>query len=819
MDTLIQDIKYGVRQLWRSPVFTVAALATLALGIGANTALFTLGRGIISQPLSGVLQSDRLIWLTSAWSNGHPTQMSYPDFVDYRDGLRSIAELSATAGAQFSLMSRGDPERVRGQIVSGNYFSVLRTPFALGRGFIPSEDSVGSPRPVVVLSHDLWQRRFNGDSSIVGQSVVVNGQPLTVVGITAQGFNGADLELPRHVYVPMALHGSSRPDFAGSMNSRHHWWITPIARLRDGATREQADATARTIAARIAVADTIAHKGITARAFPAKSGLPPGSKREVFPLAIVASVVTGLVLLIACANVSNLLLARSVTRRREMGIRLSLGAGRIRLLRQLLTESLLLSVAAGTAGLLMAFWFTDWLLSSGILPLQLDVTPDAKVIAFAISAAMLATILFGLVPAFESTRSDIASAVKDGNLGRDPRRARLQSTFVVTQLSLSLVLLTIAGLFLRSMHKARNVEIGFAATSQVLALSFDLGLQGYSDDRASAFISRLSERARGLPGVEDVSFTDVVPMGERYTGTEILVEGQAGASGSSTRESHPVSVFQATVHPGFFRTLGVPLVRGRDFTSSDNKESTPVVIISDGFAKATWPNQDPLGRRISLRGDKGPYLTIVGVAKDVMLGGPTEAQRSVVYVPQPQYPDNKLLTLLARTTGEPGPLADALRREIRQMDANLPLYNVRTMAEYKQHKLADRMNGAAILGGFGGLALLLASIGVYGVMAFSVMQRTREIGIRIALGARARDVVGLFVGRGMRLTVIGVTIGLALSMALSRLMQGMLFGLTPTDTMTFLGVAALLAAVALLASWLPARGAARVDPMQALRHE
>jgi putative ABC transport system permease protein len=243
------------------------------------------------------------------------------------------------------------------------------------------------------------------------------------------------------------------------------------------------------------------------------------------------------------------------------------------------------------------------------------------------------------------------------------------------------------------------------------------------------------------------------------------------------------------------------------------------VIISDRFAKATWPNQDPLGRRISLRGDKGPYLTIVGVVKDVMLGGPTEAQRSVAYVPQPQYPDNKLLTLLARTTGEPGPLADALRREIRQMDPNLPLYNIRTMAEYKQQKLADRMNGAAILGGFGALALLLASIGVYGVMAFSVMQRTREIGIRIALGARARDVVGLFVGRGMRLTVIGVTIGLALSMALSRLMQGMLFGLTPTDTMTFLGVAALLAAVALLASWLPARSAARVDPMQALRHE
>jgi putative ABC transport system permease protein len=820
MDAVLQDIRYGVRQLFRSPAFTVAALATLALGIGANTALFTLGNAILVKPLAGVLQSDRLVWVTAVHRWGQPATMSYPDFLDYRSGLTELVDLAGvSAGGQFALSTGGEPERVRGEVVSGNYFSILRTPFALGRGFIASEDSVGNPQNVVVLSYDIWQRRFSGDSAIVGKSIVLNGQPLTVIGVATRGFNGADLELPRHVWLPMALHDVARPDFAGTMNRRGEWWIMPIGRMKPDVTAEEVGSAARLIATRVATADSARHEGISARVWSARSGLPPGSQREVTPLTILSGVVTGLVLLIACANVSNLLLARAVSRRREIALRRSLGASRLRLIRQLFTESVLLATGAGAVGLLLAYWSTDWLVSSGVLPLMIEAKPDAMVVAFTLSAAGLAAILFGLVPALDSTRGDLARTVKDGTQGRDPRRARLQSTFVVTQISLSLALLTTSGLFLRSMYKARTVDVGFETGSGTLALSFDLGLQRYSDERATAFIASLQERALGMPGVERVSFTDVAPFGNRYIMAEMHVAGR-DTLGTDGRRLEPTVVGQSTVRPQYFQLLGMRLLHGRDFTMRDDKTAPLAIIVSERTAKDFWPTQNPLGKRVSLNGVDGPYLTVVGVVSDVMLGGPTESLRPIVYVPQLQNPGTKALTMLVRTNdGGGGPLARELRREIKALDPNLPIYDMHTLAEYKQLKLSDRMNGATILGGFGGLALLLASIGVYGVMAFSVIQRTKEIGIRVALGARRRDVVSLFVGRGMRLTTIGVAVGILLALAMSKLLQGMLFGLTPTDAGTFVGVAALLGVIALVASWLPARRAARVDPMQALRYE
>jgi predicted permease len=821
METLRQDIRYAVRQLWRAPAFTVAALATLALGIGANTALFTLGQAMLLRPLAGVLQSDQLFWLTGARGPSRfPTNFSYPDFLDYRDGLRDVADISVTSFNQFSVSGgAGEPERVHGEIVSGNYFSLLRTPFALGRGFVAGEDSVGNPRNVVVLSYGIWQRRFSGDPDILGRHVVVNGMPLTVVGVATQGFNGPDLELPRDVYVPVAQASIAWGTDASALTNRGAWWLRAVGRLHPGVTRDRAESVARTVASRIAAADTVGHKFMSARTYSAKSGLPAGSDREVLPLTALASIVTGLVLLIACSNVSNLLLARAVSRRREVAIRLSIGASRTRIVRQLFSESLMLAAIAAAIGVLLAYVSTDWLVTSGVLPLQLDLTPDRGVIGFAVIAAALASVLFGLVPAFDATRGDIAAAVKGGGNGRDPRRARLQNGFVVTQLALSLVLLTTSGLFLRSMYKARGVDVGFEATSQVVAVSFDLGLQRYSDVAANAFLQELTDRTTAMPGVERVSFTDVPPMGERYVGGELMVEGAARGAESRELESRGTPVFQATIRPQYFATIDLPIVRGRDFTASDDKGAPPVAIVGEQLARTLWPGQDPIGKRVSAEGDTGPWLTVVGVAREVLLGGPTEARRSVVYLPQRQHPDTKMLTLLARTRSDPAALTAGLRRTLRQMDADLPLFNVRTLAEYKRLKLADRMNGVTILAGFGALALLLASIGVYGVMAFSVIQRTREIGIRIALGARGRQVVSLFIGRAMRLTLLAVVIGVSLSLALSRLLQGMLFGLTPTDVATFAGVAALLSAVAVLASWIPARRAARVDPISALRYE
>jgi len=817
MDVLLQNIRYGLRQMWRAPLFTVAAVATLALGIGANTALFTLGSAIIVKPLPGVSQSDRLVWVMNANHRGFPVSVSYPDFADYRDGMRGLLELGGSSENEFALSGNGDPVRVKGIAATGNYFSLLRTPFALGRGFIPSDDSVGVSRPVAVLSYDLWQRRYAADSSIVGKQVSLNGVPATIVGVVSKGFNGADLEEPRGVYVTFATYRSVLPRKT-NWDDRSSRWLKGIGRLKPGVTIDQVKSAALTVATRNAALDSVGHEGLTAGVYAAKSGLPPGAEKEVTPVTILSAVVTGLILLIACANVSNLLLARGVSRRREIGIRLSLGATRSRLMAQLLTESLMLAVLSAAAGTLLAYLSTDYLLSSGILPLQFDVRPDASIIAFTAGAAAFAAMVFGLVPAIEATRTDLASAVKDGTAGRDPRRARIQSSFVVTQLALSLVLLTTAGLFLRSMYKARNVEIGFEATTQVLGVSFDLGLQNYTDARATTFMDAMRDNALALPGVQSASFTNIPPMGNRYIIGDILLEGQTESTDSRS-EGASIYVNQAEVRPNYFDVLGIKIVRGRDLLPTDTRSAPGVVIVSQATARTLWPNQDPIGKRIRLRGSRSPLVTVVGVAPDVMLGGPTENKYATTYVPSLQTSESSQMTMLVRTAGDPGQLADALRKSARVLDRDLPLFNVQTLAQYKQVKLAERMNGASILAGFGALALLLASIGVYGVMAFSVMQRTKEIGIRIALGARAADVTALFVKRGLRITLIGVAIGMALSAAISKLLQGMLFGLTPTDGATFVGVAGLLTLVALLASWFPARRAAAVDPLNALRSE
>jgi putative ABC transport system permease protein len=810
MDALRQNLRFGLRQMWRSPLFTVAAVATLALGIGANTALFTLVSAIMTKPLPGIGAAEQLVWIMAVDRDSRPRGLSYPDFLDYRNGLAGV-QLAATSEAEFSVSGRGTPERVSGQAVSGNYFTTVRAPFAVGRGFIPGEDSIGNAQPVVVLSHSFWLRRFAGDSSVVGRRVTVNGMPLTVVGVVAEGFNGADIESPRAVWIPMATYRLLNPGF--SLDGRRSRWMKALGRMPDGMTPAQLDPAVRTVAARIAAEDSAGHFGMTARAYSAKAGLPPGAEHEALPVAILATLVTGLVLLIACANVSNLLLARGVARRREIGIRLSIGATRWRLVSQLLTESLLLAALSAAAGVLLAYLSTDYLLTSGILPLVFDVTPDTRVVLFTAGAAALAAVMFGLVPAIEATRTNLVSAVKDGGSGRDPRRSRLQSTFVVAQLSLSLVLLTTAGLFLRSLYKANNVDIGYDATSRVLALSFDLGLQGYSESRANAFLSSIGTRASGLPGVEGVSFTDIPPMGNRYNIGSLHLDGD-GANAQARMHVNRVSV-----RPGYFTLIGTRLMRGRDFASSDDRGAPRVVIVSQDMAAQLWPGVDPIGKRIGLQGAEGPMVTVVGVASNVMLGGPTEDQRSTVYVPQTQTPSQNRLTMLVRSAGDAQLLSAALRREFTALDADLPLADVQTLKQYKEIKLSSRMHGASILAGFGGLALVLAAIGIFGVMAFSVVQRTREIGIRIALGAKTSEVVALFLKRGMRLTMIGIAIGLALSLAVSRVMHGLLFGLTPTDGATFVGVAALLAAVALLACWLPARRAARVDPLTALRYE
>jgi predicted permease len=820
MDTFLQDLRYAARRLVRAPGFTMVAVATLALGIGANTALFTLADSILSRPLPGVNGSDRLAWVTPiSTRGGHPLHMSYPAFLAFREQSAVFSDLVAMNDAQFSIASGDTPERVRGQVVSGGFFSLLGAPMALGRGFLPAEDSTPLTQPVAVIGFDLWQRRFGADPSILGTRLIVNGQPFTIVGVAGERFNGVDHAERRDLWVPMMMAPRVYPQWRDVLGARGTWWLRAIGRLRPGITIARADAALAVVAAQLAKSDSALFGDLTARTYPVESGMTPGDGQDVYPVATLAAAVTLLVLLIACFNVSNLLISRGVARRREIGVRLSLGAARQRVVRQLLTESLLLAALGTAAGLMLAMWGTD--LIARQIPAPLDLSPDRAVLGVALLFAVGTGLLFGLVPALHATRSDLASAVREGLIGVDVRRSRLQNGFVVAQIALSLVLLMTSGMFLRGLYKASRLDIGFEATRRVVALSFDLGLQGYTPERSNAFLGILGRRAAGLPGVESIAFTSQVPLGERNIGIEVSLEGGTTPAPDVERDDSRLGLesYEHVIRPGYFATIGLPIVRGRDFTTADNPGGPHVAIVSEQLARRAWPDQDPIGKRLSINGAEGPFLVVVGVAREALLAGTQERARPIVYLPQLQLPETMALTLLVRAGGDAAPLASALRREISALDRDLPVYGVQTLAQYRSDRLAEFRLGSSLIATFGALALLLATIGLYAVVAFAVGQRTREIGIRVALGALERQVIGLFVGQGARLTALGVGIGLLLSVLVVKLLSSLFLGLTLADVPTMLGVAALLATVSLCASWLPARRAAKVDPLQALRSE
>jgi predicted permease len=834
MDSLLQDIRFAARQLARSPGFTAIAALTLALGIGANTALYTLAHAALQRPLPGIRGADRLLWLTPVGSRGDARNMSYPDFVDYRSGAAGpngpFAEIASFDDMQFSLSTRGlEPERVRGSLVSGSFFSTVGASMAVGRGFLAVEDSTPGTHPVAVISYALWQRRFDGDPGVIGREILLNGAPFTVVGVTPDRFNGPDHAELRDVWVPTMMISRVYPQWPRMLEQRSTWFLRVIGRLKPGATKEGADAVVATIAKRIAATDSAGHRGITARNYEVRSGMVPGNGNDVYPVAALAAVVTGLVLLIACANVTNLLLGRAVGRRREISVRLSLGAGRTRLVRQLLTESVLLSLLATAIGAVLASWGTDFMVAQ--IPAPLDVSLDRSILLFTVAAAIVTGCVFGLVPALHATRGDLATAMKESLVGFDVRRSRLQRGFVVAQLSLSLVLLVTAGMFLRSLYKSAKLDFGFETTTRVLALSFDLGRQGYSPEQASRFLSTLQERVAGLPGVERLAFSDQVPLGERIVGGEIVVESKGPRDEAAFDPRSSIDSYLYTVRPGYFATLDIPLVRGRDFSADDRSGAPDVAIVSEQFARRAWPSSDAIGKRISVDGPEGPYATIIGVAREALIAGRTERARPIIYFAHLQRPRALDLTLLVRarcaeatedresSRCNAGRLATNVRREIASLDRNLPVYGVQTLAQYRTDRLAEARLGSGLLGAFGALALLLASVGVYAVTAFTVSQRTREIGVRVALGALQNQVVALFLREGMRVTLIGTLIGLTLALALAKTLSAVFIGLSVGDVPTIVAIVALLSAVALVACWVPARRAARVDPMLALRHE
>jgi predicted permease len=806
-DAFARDVRFALRMLRRSPLFSAAAIVALALGIGANTALFSLARAILVQGRPGVGSPQELVWVAPVNpEHGFADRMSYPSFVRLRDRGGPFAALAASHDAPFALSAGGDPEQLYGQFVSASYFAMLRTRFALGRGF------GDEPQPVAVISHTLWQRRFAGDPGVVGRTVAVNGVPLTVVGVAAKGFQGLEQEVQRRdLWVPVAMLPALVPSMRDAFSREDGAVFRVVGRLRPGATAAEADAA---LAAPGVLPETgrSRSRGHTLRTFPAGAGLPPNAEREIAPVAALAASVTGLVLLIACANVSSMLLGRGFARRREIGVRLSLGAGRGRLVRQLLTESLVLSLAGALLGVGVAF-ATVHAVTAFAIPLPLEPRIDVRALAATLALAVGAALVFGVAPALAATRAELAGALKDGALGGTPRRARLQGALVVAQLALALFLLITSGLFLRSLDKASRTDVGLDTSSRVLGLSFDVGLVGYDAPRAQAFLDAALEKAAALPGVRSATVTDVMPL-ESFVSVEMEADAAPG-------EAKRARVLQTTTRPGYFHTVGVPLVGGRDFGARDVAGAPPVAVVSRTLAEHYLPGRSPIGARLRIVGSDRALVTVVGVAEDVRATGPSDAPAPMVYLPQLQHVDDEpgRFTLLVRSDGDARTLAPALRRELRALDPHLPVFAVRTLGSALQQQMMPQRTGSTLLAVFGTLALVLAALGVYASMAFAVTQRTHEIAVRMALGGDAARVVRLFVGRGARLTLVGLAIGVAMALAGTRLFAALLLGIAPTDLLTFAAVSALLFGVAIVACWIPARRAVHVDPMGVLRHE
>ena len=812
-EAFARDVRFALRMLRRTPLFSATAIVALALGIGANTALFSLARAILVQGRPGVGDPQELLWVARVDPHQRASErMSYPAYLRLRDSGGPFAALAATRDAPFAFRFQGQPEQLDGQFVSGSYFAMLRTPFALGRGFTPGEDLHPGEHPVAVISHALWQRRFGGDPAVVGRKVAVNGVPLTVVGVAEDGFRGLEQEISRRdLWVPLSMLPTIFPSMREALSAEDGPTFTVVGRLRPGATAAEADAALAAAPGVLSEAAPAGRRGSTLRTFPAGAGLPPNADRAIAPVAALAAAVAGLVLLIACANVSSMLLGRGFASRREIGVRLSLGAGRGRLVRQLLTESLVLSLAGAALGVVVAF-ATMHAVTGYAVPLPLEPRIDVRVLAATLGLAVGAALVFGVAPALAATCADLTGALKDGALGATPRRARLQGALVVSQLALALFLLITSGLFLRSMDKASRTDVGLDTSPHVLGLSFDLGLVRYDKTRAQAFLDAALERAAALPGVRSATVSDVMPL-ENLVGVRVAVDG-APASAATM-------VLQTTARPRYFSTVGVRLVAGRDFGAQDVAGAPRVAVVSSTYAEQYLPGRSPIGARLRLVGATGPLLTVVGVAEDVRATGPSDAPAPMLYLPQLQHADDEPggFTLLVRSGGDARALAPALRRELRALDPHLPVYAVRTLGSALQQQMMPQRTGSTVLAVFGTLALLLATLGVYASMSFAVTQRKHEIAVRMALGGDAARVVRLFVARGARLALAGLGVGVALALAGTRLFAALLLGIDPTDLLTFAAVSALLFGVALLACWIPARRAVHVHPMAVLRQE
>jgi len=806
MEVLLQDLRFGIRALRKHPALTLVAIVSLGLGIGANTTVFTWMNSFVLQPLPAVPRSSHLVHINTRGPGGANWSLSYLSLRDWRAATRSM-DLAGSSFIQLGLKGEdGTVERAWGGLVSGNYFDMLQIRPALGRMLTLRDETERAP--VVVLGYSFWQRRFAGDSSIIGRHLRLNGADMAVVGVAPPRFGGTTIGLQWDLFAPL----TDQPLLTGwnSLDKRDNQFIDGTGRLRAGWSIEQARAELDQVAKRVAAetGDGDSRNGAFVRPISDE-----GAASFLKPVFYALLGITGVVLLIACANVANLLLARAVARRREIGVRLALGANRGRLVRQLLTESLALGVLAGGVGIVVALWSRDLFatfIPPSPFPIVLDIRVDDRVLLFAFAVTLVTALVFGLVPALQASNPDLVTTLKDGIGSAPERRGRLQSALVVSQVALSLVSLLCAGLFIRSLDASRRADFGFLAPEQALLVSTDLKLAGVADSARPALAHALLERVRAIPGVEAASLTSVSPLG--FGGTS---SWGVSPEGYAPRPNENMSIQYVVVGDDYFRAMAVPIVRGRGFDSTDVAGTQDVVVVNEHFVTRFWPGQDPIGRRLT-RG--GRTLTVVGVAKQGRYDDITGPKQAFLYVPYPRQAVPGF-DVIVRAAGDPKALTGQVRRAFQETDADLPFLDVRTMREHMQAALTTQTLGATMLAGFGLMALLLSAIGIYGVLSYSVSQRTREIGVRLALGAARRDVLALVVGRAMRLTALGLALGLAAAFGAGQLLRSQLVGVGPRDPLTFLTIGGAMALVAFGAAWLPARRAARIDPMVALRYE
>ncbi len=814
MNTLFQDIRFGLRMLIKSPSVSIIATVALALGIGANTAIFSVVNAVLLRPLPFPNPESLVSLFETDSQRGYVRgSHSYPNFFDLRSQNTTFERVAAYHSSDYIMTGRGEPARLQGAVVTADLLQLLGVSPALGRTFLAGEDKPTETGRVAILSHALFQKRFNGDPSLINQAITLDGISFTVIGVMPPGFEFPIQNDPVELWTTIAGDASGKTPVT---NQRGAHFLQVIGRLKPGISEDQAQADLTAIAARLEqqYPDTNTHKSL--RLDPALKALVG----DIRPALLILLGAVACVLLIACANVANLLLARATSRHKEMAIRTALGASRVRVIRQLLTESVMLSLLGGAVGLLLAVWWSDLLIALGKddIPRAVQVGIDWRVLTFTLGVSLLTGLIFGLAPAFHSSKSELVETLKEGGRGTSAgiRRNRVRNVLVVTELSIAVVLLVGAGLLIQSLYRLQHVNSGLHPEN-VLTFNVTLPETKYNSDAQSRFFIDLKSRLESTPGVQSASTIFPLPLnGDRFS-ISFQIEGRPVAP-----KDEPSGDF-FTTGVGYFRAMGIPLIKGRDFDDRDKHGSTPVIIISEMFARQHFPNEDPIGKRVhpgisSIEGEESTMREIIGVVGDVRNRSLDVEPKVAYYVPQTQVPFTQMVTVV-KTNSEPRGFIPTVTKQVAAMDQDLPLFGVKSMEEYLSASVAAPRFSTTLLSIFAGVALVLTIVGLYGVMSYSVAQRTNEIGIRLALGAQSRDVLLMVVKQGSTLILLGLVIGMAGAYALTRLIASLLFGVTAKDPFTFAAVAVLLAVVALLACYVPAWRATKVDPMEALRCE